>query len=241
MLVLSKIQSMQKLVYIIMIFVVTACHKEFAQSPNANDKTLVVLAVKEVMHAEEFNQLDIHQIEAVTVNNLLIGYKIPFAENTDTQVAFVFVNVSQHQVGTIYKNEITYVPLHGGMYPSLIKNYNYSSGAIAEYQTGLNGKLPWSGTSAATIKPDVTTAAVMAIIPPVTASGVFEKQADNTETLSSIDTYILSGLLGIEALALQQVSMLQQIKSVHYFNPRAAAQKMGMSPLWMAWDLNSHK
>jgi hypothetical protein len=81
----------------------------------------------------------------------------------------------------------------------------------------------------------------MAIIPPVTASGVFEKQADNTETLSSIDTYILSGLLGIEALALQQVSMLQQIKSVHYFNPRAAAQKMGMSPLWMAWDLNSHK
>lgn len=233
---------MQKLVYIIMIFVVTACHKEFAQSSVTTDKTLVVLAVKEVMDAAEFNQLDIHQTEPVAVNNALIGYKIPFVQNTNTQVAFVFVNVIQHQVGTIYKNEITYVPMHGGMYPSLIKNYNYSTGAAAEYNTGVNGKSPFSGLAVTlSTKPNVTAAAAMAMIPPVTASGVYEKLTDDSEKLSSIETYILSGLLGIEALALQHVSMVQQMKSIHYFNPRAVGQKVGPAPLWMAWDLNGYK
>lgn len=231
---------MQKLVYIIMIFVVTACHKEIAQTTEINDNPVLVLALKKVMSATEFRQLDLYQMEPVEVNQKLVGYKIPFEGNTDTHCAFAFINMHEHSIGNIYKNEITYVPLFGGMYPLVISNHNYKTGITTNYHSGLaiqdSGK---GGLLSNTNTNEIDNQ--LASLPAVTSSAVYAKLNDKTETLSSINTYILCALLGIESLAHpQQKSSWSTVKCVHYFNPRSSGSlPQQASSAWLAWDLES--
>lgn len=202
------------MVYIIMILVVTACHKEFVKYPENSLESKVVLALKKQIPAADFEQLDLYQIEKINhPAEEVLACKVPFIKRADSVYSFVLVNIRENNIGAIYRNDIAYTSLHGGNFPVSIRNLNYATGVLQEYSVRSGLK---------TTSPDEPLINRLGI-PAVTTSGVYAKSAaDGAERLTAIESYIFCGLLGLASVdaAPAEAQTFKRTKlKVHYFNP----------------------
>ncbi|HSC54193.1 MAG TPA: hypothetical protein VLC98_11245 [Phnomibacter sp.] len=224
---------MQRLAFLLLVFVATACHKEFGATAANKDELMVMNAIKKTVPAAEIKKLEWEQMEPIEHYNQLIGYKVPFDNNTDSSYSFILANISDNQVGTLYKNLVKYKVVSGERYPSIIRNYNYSTGESLEFDTQ-NGVektalqkgvlLPVSLKSEDLKFPAVT----------ICAEGNVEP---GQKRFKFFDTYILSYLVGGPELAANG-SKATDKPTLPYYDPRPAKYSLQKNKTSIiAWEI----
>ncbi|MCA0380589.1 MAG: hypothetical protein LCH58_00395 [Bacteroidetes bacterium] len=225
---------MRKLVYILLLGALTACHKELVKYPVNSLESKVVLTLKKQIPVAEFDQLDFSQLEKIAHPSAdIVACKIPFYNEQDSLYSFVLVNVSNNVVGSVFRNDIAYTTLHGGNFPVAVRNLNYATGVLQEYS--LRGGLNPSAPSQSIIN--------RLGIPAVTTSGVYSKTATGgAERLTSIESYIFCGLLGMATFdaALTDWKTPKTKLKVQYYNPYCKNEELhdeGSSNSFLEWDV----
>jgi len=225
---------MRKLVYILLLGALTACHKELVKYPVNSLESKVVLTLKKQIPVAEFNQLDFSQLEKIAHPSAdIVACKIPSYNEEDSLYSFVLVNVSNNVVGSVFRNDIAYTTLHGGNFPISVRNLNYATGVLQDYSLrgGLNPSAP------------VQSIINRLGIPAVTTSGVYSKtERDGAERLTSIESYIFCGLLGMATFdaAVNDWKTPKTKLKVQYYNPYTKNEELhdeGSANPFLEWDV----
>lgn len=228
-----KIKGMQKLAVILLVLLVSACHKEFVSTTNQQQTLMVRNSVIETLPLAEIEMLNWDKMEVIESDGQLLGYKIPFNYNTAVSYSFLLANVSNNEVGTLYKNEIKYAPIHGGMYPIAISNYNYSTKETAEYDT----QKPVEQTTVKLgMNRPMSLMSVGLHLPAVTSFGVFDELANQTQKLSEFHSYILGYLLGFGEMSAHS-SKTKQSPTLSYYDPLLSHQQQKDRKAVIEWDI----
>lgn len=228
-----KIKGVQKLAFILLIILVSACHREFVGDTDQQQKLVVRNAVINVVPAAETKLLNWKQMERIESNDEMIGYKIPFVYNTPDSYSFILVNFSDNKVGTVYKNEVNYTPMHGGMYPVAVTNFNYTSNETATVDT----KAPMDQISIkmGSNRPMSLMSAGL-YFPAVATCGVPNELSEPKSEIAQFNTFILGYLLGFEENS-SNSSFLNQKPTVAYYNPLASLQQSTNTEAVITWDI----
>lgn len=182
----------------------------------------------------EITTLNWEQMEAIESDGQLMGYKIPFNNNTSTSYSFILANFKNNEVGTLYKNQITYAPIHGGAYPVAIFNYNYATHESTEYDT----KKPIEKVSVkmGMMRP-MSLMSVDLQFPAVTTCGDFDQEnGSQTSNLAHINTYILGFLLGFSEKG-ANTSKAKQRPTLTYYNPLPTIDQPKEKKAIIEWDI----
>lgn len=230
---------MRTLVASLVLLLCTACHKEFVSHQEAPVLSKVKAAVKAVLPAADYQQIDWNQsVPVASSTNEVLAYHVSLSAFTANSYRFLLVNVSGDKVGDVYANEVMYEDLHGGKYPVLVKNHHLQSGKRLSYST--RGQLVGERSAAASLLPAALVSAGLRL-PLVTLTGIFRPNAGETASegakMAQIDTYILAAVLGLEEMLEYNDLEKREASGVLYYDPLQGWRPQENSRPIMAWDL----
>jgi hypothetical protein len=225
---------MQKLLPVVLLFLLSACHKEFTTT-NPSNRNALQSALKTYVPATLINELDWNSMEEIADGDVVMGYNIPLRFHSQTEHSFILVTFDRGEMVDVFKNDIEYTDLHGGKYPVAITNHSFVSAKTAKFNTNPGDRANRGGASADKEGENE----MWEKLPPVTMSGIFKRMPDNSEQLTSINTYVLGVMLGMgPGRQWAAMDAGKRPHMVHYYNPLGSkGTGGGQSPL-IQWELS---
>ncbi|MCU0334433.1 MAG: hypothetical protein MUF62_05200 [Chitinophagaceae bacterium] len=230
---------MRTLVALHVLLLCTACHKEFVSHQETPVLKKVKAAVKVVLPAADYQQIDWNQTMPVTTSSAqVLAYHVSLPAITANTYRFLLVNLSGDSVGGVFANEVVYEDLHGGRYPVHVYNQHLQTGTRRSYAT--RGQLVSERSATAALLPASLVSAGIRL-PLVTLTGIFRTPTDPPDAkgakMAAIDTYILAAVLGFEEPLDYEDNQRQQPSGVLYYDPLQGGRPINTGQPLITWDL----